>query len=1155
MAPVSASSNSSSKSRWEAAFDDLTEKERSQIEPGNWFRADSSLPKNLMLGIEKQKAQCESRQWVLYTKKDGTQVKLRELLGKVADHVTRFKSIVVGFILQSTTRDIQKFAEMIEGVELVAHNTLVFAEVEKDSLGDNSALKSELSFAVVQLYASILRYLSTARAYYSQRTLKRFFKSFFEDAGSASALLDQIRQSAKDAHTLADRVEHKDAKTSLGAIEKHFADAISSAAARREKLLNLLNASYTDGRYHDALKKRHKNTCNWILDQPVFQQWTKEIAGMAKILWIHGAPGFGKSYLSARIVSHLLQHNPKRVAYFFVSNDDTSHIPHTILRSWISQIIQQSDEAIPVVEKALSDGVEEVGRQIDSKLWKLLSHISKGLNGVTLVLDGLDELSPVSQAKKCDKAGDDISQFLRDLKDNMQKTSARILVVSRDVLDIRREMTPEVLSNRIKQCQLSMKQELVPHALSEGILAQEFRITPKDMSSDIDAYSQKVYEGAISRGLKMTRSEFVSLASEKSEGMFLWLRFLERGISESRSQGSPGRVLKDMPRGVEKIYEKELINIFGPHVSPENRDLAATVLRWVLYATRPLTLATLAEALALPFDDKDIKYPREELPDCWESCRVDELFVDNVIRRTCRSFLTLRSGSLRQLFHCQTVHFVHFSIKEYLLRPRRNTPELCEIPDFSDSLHQNIHLARSCMQFLSLDIFGQEQLEHRLGEFWRALNKSGTGLAYWKYCEFWDDHPFLHYAAANWFRHLPSQIPSEASASVRRLLSLSTTNWRVWAVGVEIRSSHSLSQLSNHDLMNSSPIYYAAEAGLLNVVKFLHSEGHNLESTGDLNGFPFQAAVWPGHFDVVEYLIQSGADVNQRGGYLGTALHAAVDCLDRTPKAMVQLLLDYGANTTSIDDSGRTPLNVACFKGKSDIAMLLWNALDDSDRISIVSLVGPNGHTLLTDAAHGGLQDFVELLLDRGAAGKIKALELAASEGHGKIVEVVKILLDYGADIASHAWSLIRAAGVKGHIKTAQLLVERGAVVDFGQNLDESEDMDKCSMTDLEEQMSTDGEETDTDTAPLADGPMVEQSITGRWRETLPILSGARPRFIMSIFDVEESSKDTGTFKGDDHGGKAGVNLFGQVCLDQNIWIVHQLSFPLKDGDGFSGAR
>lgn len=60
---------------------------------------------------------------------------------------------------------------MIEGVELVAHNTLVFAEVEKDSLGDNSALKSELSFAVVQLYASILRYLSTARAYYSQRTM------------------------------------------------------------------------------------------------------------------------------------------------------------------------------------------------------------------------------------------------------------------------------------------------------------------------------------------------------------------------------------------------------------------------------------------------------------------------------------------------------------------------------------------------------------------------------------------------------------------------------------------------------------------------------------------------------------------------------------------------------------------------------------------------------------------------------------------------------------------------------------------------------------------------------------------------------------------------------------------------------------------------
>lgn len=38
---------------------------------------------------------------------------------------------------------------------------------------------------------------------------ERFFKSVFDDAGSASALLDQIKQSAKEAHSIADRVEHK----------------------------------------------------------------------------------------------------------------------------------------------------------------------------------------------------------------------------------------------------------------------------------------------------------------------------------------------------------------------------------------------------------------------------------------------------------------------------------------------------------------------------------------------------------------------------------------------------------------------------------------------------------------------------------------------------------------------------------------------------------------------------------------------------------------------------------------------------------------------------------------------------------------------------------------------------------------------------------
>ncbi|KAK8236477.1 hypothetical protein HDK77DRAFT_428427 [Phyllosticta capitalensis] len=296
---------------------------------------------------------------------------------------------------------------MIEGVELVAHNTLVFAEVEKDSLGDNSALKSELSFAVVQLYASILRYLSTARAYYSQRTMKRFFKSVFDDAGSASALLDQIKQSAKEAHTIADRVEHKGLQ-------------LKSTFIQRQCF-------------------------------------------------------------------------------------DRNQTPNAILRSWISQIIQQSDIAIPIAEEVLLPR-DQKARQPVEDLWKLLSRLSKSLDGLTLVLDGLDELSRATEALQYNKSSVR-AQFLQDLKDSTQNTPAHVLVVSRDLLDIRQELTPNV----------------IPH----GMEFREYGITPKDMSSDISAYSEKIYTDAVGRGLKMPRAKFMRAFKT---------RFLRWTWSESRKK-------------------------------------------------------------------------------------------------------------------------------------------------------------------------------------------------------------------------------------------------------------------------------------------------------------------------------------------------------------------------------------------------------------------------------------------------------------------------------------------------------------------------------------------------------------------------------------------------------------------------------------------
>ena len=71
--------------------------------------------------------------------------------------------------------------------------------------------------------------------------------------------------------------------------------------------------------------------------------------------------------------------------------------------------------------------------------------------------------------------------------------------------------------------------------------------------------------------------------------------------------------------------------------------------------------------------------------------------------------------------------------------------------------------------------------------------------------------------------------------------------------------------------------------------------------------------------DVVEWLLQRGADVNDGRGQ-NTALHAAV-ALDHP--AMARWLLDRGADVHALDYENKTPLEVSIEQNRSEIAELL----------------------------------------------------------------------------------------------------------------------------------------------------------------------------------------------------------------------------------------
>ncbi|CAI6099789.1 unnamed protein product [Clonostachys chloroleuca] len=254
------------------------------------------------------------------------------------------------------------------------------------------------------------------------------------------------------------------------------------------------------------------------------------------------------------------------------------------------------------------------------------------------------------------------------------------------------------------------------------------------------------------------------------------------------------------------------------------------------------------------------------------------------------------------------------------------------------------------------------------------------------------------------------------------------------------------------------PLVKAVYRANTQVARFLLGAGANANQVDRKVGSAIQTAVKNGDMDMVELLVEAGADVNINNerysrawiflgpGRIPRKLFSPLQLAARAENfEMIQYLLRQGADTNDLPALGiierppyatylrsgeyETPLNYAVLGGNLHMAVLLLNSGANPDAVSF------QGHTALGTACRNDNLDMVKLLLAYGATPHVcpelgsSPLQLAIIH---KDLRLAGNLLQRGADINAPPYlkggrTALQAAAETGNASLFKRLLDLGA--------------------------------------------------------------------------------------------------------------------------------
>ncbi|KAF5697667.1 NACHT domain-containing protein [Fusarium globosum] len=386
---------------------------------------------------------------------------------------------------------------------------------------------------------------------------------------------------------------------------------------------------------------RCEGTGSWLVQDQQFVSWAEGKEKPAQVLWLQGIPGAGcltgKTFLASTAVDRTKYLGHSLFALLSYRNDLKSPIP--IYHSLIFQLASQDRDLRTVLCSTIMDTTKDLKRDLkgDSKFaLNTFSKLLQAAGPTYIAIDGLDEIDEFTQ-----------QAFLHLLLDELKTLPhVKLLVSSRRVERIERILKPVAAILPIDQKNSGCIKAYVSRRGGEWLDNSYFE---SDARSEI-------------------RRLLNPLAS-KADGMFLYARIVLEDVEMLQDLDSIRDQLSVLPEGLDEAYERILQRITKYPSSAQKQ--CKKILSWIACAPVQITRHEMEQVLIIKTDHRSVPPVRSTLntlPLCGPLVEVED----------------------------ENLKFVHFTVKEYLLRHQKS-----KLLDEGGAL---IEISTTCLAYLCSDL-------------------------------------------------------------------------------------------------------------------------------------------------------------------------------------------------------------------------------------------------------------------------------------------------------------------------------------------------------------------------------------------------------------------------------------------------------------------